>query len=452
MKRKPKKNQKAMMKIRKATDMDEILVIGGGLAGVEAAWNLANNNYKVTIAEMKPLKHSPAHKSDLLAELVCSNSLKALRVASAAGLLKTEMEYFNSLCVKCAKATAVPAGGALAVDRDEFSKSVTEHILAHKNITVECREITHIPQGNVIVAAGPLASQALSNNIKEICGENLSFYDAAAPIVTDESIDKSCTFSQSRYDRGGESDYINCPMNKEEYEHFYEELVNAQVAQAHEFDRKKGIYEGCMPIEVMASRGKDTMRFGPLKPVGLRNPETGHRPWAVLQLRKENACGSMYNLVGFQTNLKFSEQKRVFSLIPALKNADFVRYGVMHRNTFINSPKLLCSDFSFKTRKNLFFAGQITGVEGYMESAASGILAGYNMSKLLKGEETLTLPDYTMMGALSRYISDNTVENFQPMGANFGILPPLNVKIRDKKLRYEELAKRSINYFEKGEI
>lgn len=427
--------------------MDSVLVIGGGLAGVEAAWALANNGVPVTIAEMKPEKRSPAHKTDMLAELVCSNSLKALRVGSAAGLLKAEMELFGSICVECAKKCSVPAGGALAVDRDKFSEMITEKIKSHPLITVECREVEEIPEGNVIVAAGPLASEALAEDIQRLCGGSLSFYDAAAPIVTDESIDKTCAFSQSRYDRGGEDDYLNCPMNKEEYELFYNELVNAESAELHSFDRKKGVYEGCMPIEVMASRGADTMRFGPLKPVGLTDPRTGHRPWAVLQLRREDASGTMYNLVGFQTNLKFGEQKRVFSLIPALKNAEFVRYGVMHRNTFIDSPRHLNSDFSFRGRENLYFAGQITGVEGYMESASAGILAGLNMARRLKGENPVELPDITMLGALSGYISNETVTDFQPMGANFGILPPLPEKIRDKKLRYEALAQRSLEWY-----
>ena len=427
--------------------MDEVLVIGGGLAGVEAAWALADSGIPVVIAEMKPLKHSPAHKSDKLAELVCSNSLKAQRVGSAAGLLKAEMEILGSVCVECAKQCSVPAGGALAVDRDKFSTLVTEKIKSHPLIRLECREVEEIPDGNVIVAAGPLASDKLADDIKKLCGGSLSFFDAAAPIVTDESIDKTCAFSQSRYDRGGEDDYLNCPMNKEEYELFYNELVNAESAELHSFDKKKGVYEGCMPIEVMAGRGADTMRFGPLKPVGLTDPRTGHRPWAVLQLRREDAGGSIYNLVGFQTNLKFSEQKRVFSLIPALKNAEFIRYGVMHRNTFIDSPRHLNPDFSFRGKNGLYFAGQITGVEGYMESASAGIIAGLNMARRLKGKEPLKLPDITMLGALSGYISNENVVDFQPMGANFGILPPLEEKIRDKKLRYEALAKRSLDWY-----
>lgn len=428
--------------------MSEVKVIGGGLAGVEAAWSLAERGVPVLLFEMKPKKFSPAHKTPALAELVCSNSLKAKRLESAAGLLKEEMRRLGSVCMQCAEQSAVPAGGALAVDRDKFSFLVTERITSHPLITVVHEEVTEIPEGNVIVAAGPLASESLSRSIAALCGEGLFFFDAAAPIVTAESIDPEFSFSASRYDRGGDDDYINCPMNKEEYEAFYEALVSAEIAELHSFDRRKDVYEGCMPIEVMASRGKDTMRFGPLKPVGLRNPRTGHRPWAVLQLRKENALGTMYNLVGFQTNLKFPEQKRVFSMIPALRNADFVRYGVMHRNTFIDSPRLLLGDFSLRERANLFFAGQITGVEGYMESAASGIMAGINMKLRLEKKETVVLPDTTMIGALSRYISDPQVKNFQPMGANFGVLPPIEPKIRDKKERYAALSQRALNALE----
>lgn len=430
--------------------IETVKVIGAGLAGVEAAWQCAKAGFKVELYEMKPKKFSPAHKMPTFAELVCSNSLKAKRVESAAGLLKEEMRRFGSLCVECAYETEVAAGGALAVDRDEFSKLVTEKILSEENITVINEEVTEIPEGNVIIAAGPLASDGLSEKISSLCGNGLHFFDAAAPIVTAESIDKESSFAASRYDRGGDDDYINCPMNKEEYETFYEALINAESVDLHSFDKRKDVYEGCMPIEVMASRGADTMRFGPLKPVGLRDPRTGHRPWAVLQLRKENNSGTMYNLVGFQTNLKFGEQKRVFSLIPALKNAEFVRYGVMHRNTFIDSPRLLNGDFSLRERKNLFFAGQITGVEGYMESAASGIMAGYNMVKRLKGEDTLVLPETTMIGALSRYISDESVVNFQPMGANFGVLPPIEPKIRDKKERYAALSERALKALEES--
>ncbi len=427
----------------------KVTVIGGGLAGVEAANQLAKRGIKVTLYEMKPTKYSPAHKNENLAELVCSNSLKAERVGSAAGLLKEEMRRFGSVCLEAADKAKVPAGGALAVDRDIFSSLITESILTNENITVVREEVTEIPEGIVIIAAGPLVSDSLAEKIGELLGENfLSFYDAAAPIVTADSIDMENAFTQSRYDRGGEDDYINCPMNKEEYEAFYEAIINAESAELHSFDKKKDVYEGCMPIEVLASRGKDTMRYGPLKPVGLQNPRTGHRPWANLQLRKENAEGTMYNLVGFQTNLKFPEQKRVFSMFPALKNAEFVRYGVMHRNTFINSPALLNDDFSLRKDNRIYFAGQISGVEGYMESAASGILAGYNVARKILSKEKLVLPEITMMGALTKYISDETVKNFQPMGAAFGIVPPLEEKIRDKKERYEALAKRSLECFD----
>lgn len=425
-----------------------VKVIGGGLAGVEAAWQIAESGIKVELYEMKPEKYSPAHTKSTLAELVCSNSLKAMRLESAAGLLKEEMRHFGSVCMKAADFSRVDAGGALAVDRDKFSEKITEMIENHENITLIRKEITEIPDGNVIVAAGPLASDALSESIGNLCGDGLHFFDAAAPIVTFESLNPEKYFTASRYDRGGDDDYINCSMNKEEYERFYSELISGESAELHSFDKRKDVYEGCMPIEVMASRGADTMRFGPLKPVGLRDPRTGHRPWAVLQLRKENDKGTLYNLVGFQTNLKFPEQKRIFSLIPALENAEFVRYGVMHRNTFINSPKLLNSDYSFRDRPDLFFAGQITGVEGYMESASSGILAGFNAVRRMNGLETVTLPETTMMGALSRYISDESVKNFQPMGANFGVLPTIEPHIRDKKERYKALANRGINDLE----
>ncbi len=425
------------------------VVIGGGLAGVEAAKQLSRRGVKVTLYEMKPRKFSPAHKSENLAELVCSNSLKASRLGSAAGLLKAEMRLFGSVCLEAADKAAVPAGGALAVDRDIFSKLITEAIENDENITLVREEVTRIPdEGIVVVAAGPLMSDALAEDVARICGKDfLSFYDAAAPIITAESVDMEYAFTQSRYDRGGEDDYINCPLNKEEYEAFYEELVNAESAELHSFDKKKDVYEGCMPIEVLASRGKDAMRYGPLKPVGLVNPKTGHRPWANLQLRKENKDGTMYNLVGFQTNLKFGEQKRVFSMFPALKNAEFVRYGVMHRNTFLNSPGLLTQAFNMKKEPRIYFVGQISGVEGYMESAASGILGGFNAARQLFGEEPVSLPKITMLGALSQYICDESVKNFQPMGAAFGIIDPLDEKIRDKKERYEKLAQRSLAFY-----
>ena len=425
------------------------VVIGGGLAGVEAAHQLSRRGIKVTLYEMKPRKFSPAHKSDKLGELVCSNSLKAERLGSAAGLLKAEMRLFDSVCLKAADKAKVPAGGALAVDRDVFSEEITRSISEDPNITLVREEITEIPEdGIVIIAAGPLISDSLAEKVGALCGKDfLSFYDAAAPIVTADSIDMTEAFTQSRYDRGGEDDYINCPLDKVQYEEFYEALINAESAELHSFDKKKDVYEGCMPIEVLASRGMDAMRYGPLKPVGLTNPKTGHRPWANLQLRKENKDGTMYNLVGFQTNLKFPEQKRVFSMFPALKNAEFVRYGVMHRNTFLNSPGLLSYDFSMKKEPRIYFAGQISGVEGYMESASSGILAGYNAARRLFGEEPILLPKITMMGALSQYICDESVKNFQPMGAAFGIIDPLEEKIRDKKERYETLANRSMEYF-----
>ena len=424
---------------------NQATVIGAGLAGCEAAWQLAQAGVEVTLVEMKPIRFSPAHHSAGFAELVCSNSLKAERLASAAGLLKAEMQALGSLCVACAYESRVPAGGALAVDREQFSRLVTEQICAHARITVEHREATAIPkQGVTVIAAGPLASDALAGEIAALCGEALSFFDAAAPIVSADSVDMDCAFTQSHYGRGGEDDYINCPMDKEEYEAFYDALLHAESAPLHTFDKKKGVYEGCMPIEVMASRGADTMRFGPLKPVGLRDPRTGHRPWAVLQLRKENAGGTMYNLVGFQTNLKFGEQKRVFSMIPALKNAEFLRYGVMHRNTFLDSPRLLNADYSMRKRPDLFFAGQITGVEGYMESAGSGVLAGLNAARRLRGQDPLVLPRETMLGALAGYISDPSVKNFQPMGANFGVLPPLERPVREKRERYESLSTRAL--------
>lgn len=425
----------------------KVAVIGGGLAGVECSKALSHNGISVDLFEMKPLKKSPAHKLDTLAELVCSNSLKAERLNSAAGLLKHEMAYLGSICVETAYECKVEAGGALAVDRYEFSRIITEKIRNDENINIIEKEVVELPEGydGVVICAGPLASDSLSETIRKICGDGLSFFDAAAPIVSAESIDMDCAFTQSRYDRGGEADYINCPMNKAEYEAFYEAIISAESADVHSFDKRKDVYEGCMPIEVLASRGKDTMRYGPLKPVGLTDPRTGHRPWANLQLRKENKDGTMYNLVGFQTNLKFGEQKRVFSMFPALKNAEFLRYGVMHRNTFIDSPRLLNGDFSLKNNPYLFFGGQITGVEGYMESAASGLMAGINLARRLCGEDTVILPHDTMIGALSRYISDESVKNFQPMGANFGVLPPLEEKIRDKQERYMQLANRGMN-------
>lgn len=430
------------------------IVIGAGFAGVEAAMQLAKASCDVHLYEMKPVRFSPAHKNENFAELVCSNSFKAMRIASAAGLMKEEMTHFDSVCVRCAKKCSVPAGGSLSVDREKFAQMVTDEIMAVPNITIHREEVTEIPTDAdaVIIAAGPLVSDALAKEIEGLCGASLHFFDAAAPIVSGDSIDMDLAFFQSRYDRGEGDDYINCPMNKEEYEAFYNALITAESAPQHEFDKRHGVYEGCMPIEVMASRGADTMRFGPLKPVGLKDPRTGHRPWACLQLRRETVDGTMYNLVGFQTNLKFGEQKRVFSMIPALHDAEFLRYGVMHRNTYINSPELLGPDYGFKTRPGLYFAGQITGVEGYMESAMSGILAGLNAARKLNGETPLILPNTTMMGALTAYISNPEVENFQPMGANFGVLPPLDTQIRDKKERYEALAARSLKTLEENSL
>ena len=429
---------------------DSILVIGGGLAGCEAAFAAAQMGVPVRLLEMKPDRFTPAHHSPLLGELVCSNSLKAKRLGSAAGLLKEEMRRMGSLCVPVADDCAVPAGGALAVDRDRFAEEVTRRITGHPLITVERGEAAALPsQGIAIVATGPLTAEPLAAAIRRLCGGALSFYDAAAPIVEADSVDPEQSFCASRYDReeSGQGDYINCPMNKEEYEAFHAALTAAERAPLHDFDQPddRQVYEGCMPIEILASRGLDAIRFGPMKPVGLRDPRTGHRPWAVLQLRRENAAGSLLNLVGFQTNLTFPEQKRVFGMIPALHDAVYARYGVMHRNTFIDSPRVLRPDYALKARPDLFFAGQITGVEGYMESAMAGILAGQNAVRRLKGREPLVLPRTTMMGALTAYISDGSVTDFQPMGANFGILPPLPDKIRDKRLRYEALANRALD-------
>lgn len=422
-----------------------VKIIGGGLAGCEAAWQLANAGINVCIYEMKPHKYTPAHHYHGLAELVCSNSLKASRHDSAAGLLKEEMEILGSVIVPCAKANAVEAGGALAVDREKFSDAVTEKIRNHPLIEVIDEEVTEIPDGPVIIATGPLTSGGLAESIQKICGDYLSFFDAAAPIVTFESLDMEKVFFASRYDRG-DADYINCPMNKEEYLAFYNALISAESAPLKEFDKRDfKVYEGCMPVEVLAKRGEDTMRFGPLKPVGLIDKRTGKRPYAVVQLRKENAEGTMYNLVGFQTNLKFGEQKRVFSLITGLENAEFVRYGVMHRNSFIDSPKLLEPSYCLRSNHDIFFAGQITGVEGYIESAASGIMAGINMARHLNGEQPLVLSPETMIGALTAYISGGCSGDFQPMGCNMGILPELPERIKDKKLKYKAYADRAVD-------
>ena len=423
-----------------------VWVIGAGLAGCEAAWTLAQQGIAVRLYEMKPQQYTPAHQYKGFAELICSNSLKAARIGSAAGMLKEEMRILGSLTMEAAQQTSVSAGGALAVDRERFSDFITERILAHPLIEVVHQRVDHLPEGTGIVASGPLTEEHLAQDIAQLCGESyLSFFDAAAPIVTFESLDKDKVFFAARYGRG-EDDYINCPMDKEQYEAFYEQLVQAESVQLHSFEREQmKVYEGCMPVEVMAKRGADTLRSGPLKPVGLTDPHTGRRPWAVVQLRSENRQGSLYNLVGFQTNLKFPEQKRVFSMIPGLEQAEFVRYGVMHRNTFLDSPRLLESDLSLKKRPEIYFAGQITGVEGYVESAASGILAGHNLARRLRGEQPLQLPLDCMLGALVHYISDPSVSDFQPMGANMGILPPWQERVKDKTKRYELIANRGLD-------
>ncbi len=421
-----------------------VKVIGAGLAGCEAAWRLAKEGFAVELYEMKPLKFSPAHHSAGFAELVCSNSLKANRLSSAAGLLKEEMRRCGSLILMAARSAAVGAGGALAVDRSFFSDYVTEKIRSHPAIQVLEGEVTEIPSGPAVIATGPLTSDALAEAISALCGEPLSFFDAAAPIVSADSIDRDRVFAAARYDRG-EPDYLNCPMNREEYEAFHAALVAAETAALHDFDRP-AVYEGCMPVEVLARRGLDSIRFGPLKPVGLRDPRTGHRPWAVVQLRQENRQATMYNLVGFQTNLKFQEQKRIFSMIPGLQNAQFLRYGVMHRNTFLNAPRVLDAGFAVKSSPLLFFAGQITGVEGYIESAMSGIWAGIGLSRALRGLPPAIPPGDTMTGALCRYVAEPNPD-YQPMGCNMGLLPPLVEPVRDKQARYQQIAERALQSF-----
>ena len=419
--------------------MQYINVIGGGLAGSEAAYQIAKRGIKVRLYEMKPIKFSPAHSSENLAEIVCSNSLKSNLLTNACGLLKEELRRLDSLLIKCADETAVPAGQALAVDREEFSKLVTKKIEENENIEIIKEEVTTIPDGITIIATGPLTSDALSSEIAKLTGEEkLFFYDAAAPIVTKESIDMNNAFTADRYGKG-DSDYINCPMTKEEYELFYNELVNAEVTNKHEFE-KGNLFEGCMPIEEMARRGSQTLTYGPLKPVGFDK-----KYYAVVQLRQDNKEGTLYNLVGFQTNLKFGEQKRVFSMIPALKNAEFVRYGVMHRNTYINAPKLLDNTFNLKGTK-IFFAGQISGVEGYVESIASGMVAAINAVQMIEEKEKIVFSEETMIGALSAYISTEN-KNFQPMNANFGILN-CDKKIKDKVQKYTYLAERSLAHFD----
>ena len=423
--------------------MTEVKVIGAGLAGSEAAWQLAQRGFSVELMEMKPVKMTPAHHSDTFAELVCSNSLRGDRLENAVGLLKEELRTVDSLILSCADATKVEAGGCLAVDRQGFSAMVTEKLKAHPGIRVTCGEVTQVPEGPVIVATGPLTSDALSRSIGEYFGQDyLHFFDAAAPLVTAESVDMGLAWMQSRYDRGN-ADYVNCAMNREEYEAFIRELVAAEEAPVHGFE-DRNVFEGCMPVEVMARRGPETLRYGPLKPVGLTDPHTGKEPYAVVQLRRDNAAGSVYNLVGFQTHLKFGEQKRVFSMIPALKNAEFVRYGVMHQNTFLQSPKLLDRFYADRRNPLVAFAGQMTGVEGYVESTASGYLAAVAMAARLKGQEPPDFPRTTAIGALGYYISDESVTDFQPMNINFSIIDPLPQRIRKKAEKNLAIAMRSL--------
>lgn len=422
---------------------DFINVIGGGLAGCETAYQISKRGIKVKLYEMKPIKYSPAHSNSDFAEIVCSNSFKSNLLTNACGLLKQELRMMDSLLIRIADENSVPAGQALAVDREAFSRKVTDYIENSENIEVIKKEVIDIPDDEItVIATGPLTSDTLFEKISEMVGNNeLHFYDAAAPIIEKSSIDMNIAFIGDRYGKG-DADYINLPMNKDEYESFWNELVNAEVVELHSFEKRE-IFEGCMPVEVMAKRGIDTLRYGPLKPVGFDDPRTGKRPYALVQLRQDNSVGTLFNMVGFQTNLKFGEQKRVFSMIPGLKNAEFVKYGVMHRNTYINSTKVLDNNYQMKNHKNVFFAGQITGVEGYVESIASGLLAGINAVNYVLGKEKLVFPVETMIGALTDYISTPN-EKFQPMNANFGILPKLPERIRDKQERYKKLSERSI--------
>ncbi|MEN0643846.1 FADH(2)-oxidizing methylenetetrahydrofolate--tRNA-(uracil(54)-C(5))-methyltransferase TrmFO [Alkalicoccobacillus gibsonii] len=420
-----------------------ITVIGAGLAGSEAAWQIAKEGIQVHLYEMRPVKQTPAHHTDKFAELVCSNSLRGNSLTNAVGVLKEEMRRLDSVIIASADGAAVPAGGALAVDRHDFADAVTQKVRNHPNITVFNEEIDSIPDGPTIIATGPLTSEGLSNSLRELTGEeSLYFYDAAAPIIDAETIDRDKVYLKSRYDKG-EAAYLNCPMNEEEFNRFYEALISAETVPLKEFE-KEIFFEGCMPIEVMAARGPKTMLFGPMKPVGLEDPKTGKRPYAVVQLRQDNSSGTLFNMVGFQTHLKWGPQKEVFRLIPGLEQADFVRYGVMHRNTFLNSPKLLNRTYQFKAREDLFFAGQITGVEGYVESAAAGMIAGINAARLVKGQELLVFPEETILGAMAEYITTEAKKNFQPINANFGLLKPLEERIKSKKERYEQLAERAL--------
>lgn len=426
----------------------EVTVIGAGLAGSEAAWQLAERGVKVSLYEMKPEKRSPAHVSDGFAELVCSNSLRSDELSNAVGLLKEEMRRLGSVIMECADANKVPAGGALAVDREGFSNDVTEHIKNHPNIQVITGEVTEIPNGRVIIATGPLTEGAMAEKIAELTGsDGLHFFDAVAPIVTLESVDMESAWFASRYDKGT-SDYVNCPMTREEYDAFVKELSGAEEAQLHGFD-DSGVFEGCMPVEVMARRGIDTLRYGPLKPVGLKDPKTGREPYAVVQLRMDNSEGTLYNIVGFQTHLRYPEQKRVFSMIPALRKAEFVRYGVMHRNTYLNSPSLLDRYYRLKSEPRISFAGQMTGVEGYIESAASGMLAGIEAANELAGREFTDFPQETAIGALAAYISGGSVGAFQPMNINFGIISSLGYRVKGKREKNMAISARSLEIIDK---
>ena len=429
--------------------MDEVIVIGGGLAGCEAAYQVAKRGIKVKLYEMKPKKFSPAHSNENLAEIVCSNSFKSNAITNACGLLKEELRRLDSLLIKTADENSVPAGQALAVDREKFAEAVTKKIKEIENIEVINEEITEIPKDKiVIIATGPLTSESLSKQIASLTGQDkLYFFDAAAPIIEKETIDMQIAFWGDRYGKG-DSNYINLPMNKQEYKEFYNELVNAEVVTLHNFEKRE-IFESCMPIEIMAKRGEDTLRYGPLKPVGFTDPRTGKRPYAIVQLRQDNKEGTLFNMVGFQTNLKFGEQKRVFSKIPGLKNAEFVKYGVMHRNTYINSSLLLDRTYNLKQNNNIYFAGQITGVEGYVESISSGLVAGINVANQILGKPKQIFPEETVIGKLADYISTENAK-FQPMNANFGILPELPQKIRDKQERYQALADRALAEIEKS--
>ena len=424
--------------------MESVTVIGAGLAGSECAWQLAQRGIPVVLREMKPEKKTPAHVTGYFAELCCSNSLRGAGLENAVGLLKEELRRLDSLILRCADATAVPAGGALAVDREGFARMVTESVLGHPNITMVPGEVTAIPEGNVVIASGPLTSDALADAIAEKLGggHTLNFFDAAAPLVTFDSVDMDSAYFASRYDKGT-PDYINCPMTKEEYQAFWAELVKAEEAEVHGFE-DSGVFEGCMPVEVMARRGEDTLRFGPLKPRGLVDPKTGREPYAVVQLRRDNADGTIYNLVGFQTHLKFGEQKRVFSMIPALRNAEFVRYGVMHQNTFLQSPRLLDQFYADRRNPLVAFAGQMTGVEGYVESTASGFLAAVAMAAKVQGKEPVAFPKTTAIGALGLYISDGSIENFQPMNINFSIISPLEYRVRKKAEKNLAISQRAL--------